>query len=476
MTAALTHRRNHTTSAKRLSGLDTTFLAIETPHSQMHTLKLSILESAEGDTLDVETVKAALRQQLHAVPSYTQKLRFVPFGLHHPLLVGATDFDVDQHVHVVKVPAPGGRAERDRVIADICGSPLDRSRPLWELWILDGLEHNRIGCLLKLHHCLADGRVAANQLLALTGAAPGEPRISDSAAGTGQLIRDGLRDRVRDLAALPSVIKATARARRAIRAIHDQADVPVPGMFGGPATRFSRQVSTQRTWGTASVPVSALSKVAKAYGVSINDVLLTMVGTAVRSLLSAHGELPDDSLSAGLPVDTSGPEDVGELQGNKWSMVMTTLATDLADPVERLYAIHDCMTVSKRIREAKSDLLEVWAQYVNLPLVHSLMRVSSVSGLLGKARLTSFGVSNVRGPAEAMTVGPLRVVEFYSVGPLMEGSGVNVTAWSFAGQFNISLLSARNILEDGPEFLNLMLAALEELTARLPTQVSSRTN
>jgi diacylglycerol O-acyltransferase / wax synthase len=458
-------------SAKRLSGLDTTFLAIETPHSQMHTLKLSILESADGDTLDVETVKTALRQQLHAVPSYTQKLRFVPFGLHHPLLVGATDFDVDQHVHVAKVPAPGGRVERDRVIADICGTPLDRRRPLWELWILDGLEHNRIGCLLKLHHCLADGRVATNQLLALTGADPDKPRIADSAVSTGQLIRGALRDRVRDVAALPSAVKATVRARRAVRAIRDQADVLVPGMFGGPATRFSRRVSTQRTWATTAVPVSALSKVAKAYGVSINDVLLTMVGTAVRSLLSAHGELPDDSLSAGLPVDTSGPEDAGELQGNKWSMVMTTLATDRADPVERLYAIHDCMAVSKRVRDEKSDLLEVWAQYINLPLVHALMRASSSTGLLGKARLTSFGVSNVRGPAEAMTVGPLRVVEFYSVGPLMEGSGVNITAWSFAGQFNISLLSARNILDEGSDFLDLMVAALGELTARLPTPV-----
>jgi diacylglycerol O-acyltransferase / wax synthase len=464
-------RRNSATP-QRLSGLDTAFLAIETPHSQMHTLKLSILESATGGPLDVETVKAALRRQLYAVPCYTQKLQLVPFGLHHPLLVGVKDFDVDRHIRVVKVPAPGDRLQRDHSIANICGGALDRGRPLWELWILDGLEGGRIGCLLKLHHCLADGRVATNQLLALTGADPGDPRLADTALPTGRLVLEALRDRVTDLTELPSTIATTVRAVRATRAIRDEADVMVPGMFGGTRTRFSQRVSAQRTWGTATVPVSALTRAAKGFGVSVNDVLLTMVGTAVRHYLDSRGELPDTSLAAGLPVDASSPEDAGALQGNKWSMVMTTLATDVADVVDRLYAVHDCMTVSKAIRREKSDLLEAWARYINLPLVQALMRVSSTAGLLGRAKLTSFGISNVKGPAESMRIGPLRVVDFYSVGPLMEGSGVNVTAWSFAGRFNISVLSARNILDDGGEFLGLMVTALDELIARLPARAA----
>jgi diacylglycerol O-acyltransferase len=164
-------------------------------------------------------------------------------GLHHPLLVGATDLDVEEHIRVVSVPEPGGRRERDAVVAEICGGSLDRSRPLWELWILEGLEGGRLGCLMKLHHTLADGTVAANQLLAFARASDAELVIEDTAPGRWALICDALADRLRDLTKLPRLVNDTRRARRATHAIRGSAEVDVPGFGSTPHTRFSERMA-----------------------------------------------------------------------------------------------------------------------------------------------------------------------------------------------------------------------------------------
>jgi diacylglycerol O-acyltransferase len=396
-----------------------------------------------------------LRRRLHAVPCYTQKLMWVPFGLHHPLLVNATDFNIDDHVHVVTVPEPGGRRERDTVIADICGGGLDRRRPLWELWVLEGLEGGRVGCLLKLHHTLDDGRVAGNQLLAFANSGDADLVIDDNAPTLPRLIGDALMDRVRDAAKLPALIRDTVRTMRATRAIRAQAATKIPRLLSSPRTLFDQRVSPIRTWGTASVALTQMTKVAKHYQVSINDVLLTMLATALRDYLITHGGLPDRPLAGALPADTSSPADAGELQGNRWSTLMTTLATDEPDIVKRLHTIRASMNVAKQIRVARADLFERWAQYIHVPLLEKATSVPAESWLADKGLFPALGASNVRGPESAAVMGNLRVAEFYSVGPIGH-CGLNVTAWSYAGQFNISLLTGRNLLSDASVFLGLI--------------------
>jgi diacylglycerol O-acyltransferase len=452
--------------APRLTGLDTAFLALENDYSQMHTLKFGVFEAVKGPAdLTAEAIWTVLGRRLHAVPCYTQKLMPVPFGLHHPLLVNATDFNVEDHVRVVKVPAPGGRRERDAVISDICGGTLDRRHPLWELWILEGLEGGRVGCLMKLHHTLADGRVAGNQLLAFANAANADLALVDNAPSGRRLVFDALVDRVRDAAKLPALIRDTARALRATREIRSQTMVKVPGVASSPHTLFDRKVSQERTWGTLSVPLSQMGRVAKHYRVSINDVLLTMVGSAAREYLLMRGDLPTKSLAGGLPVDSSSPADAGALQGNKWAMLMTTLGTDQPDVVVQLRTVSDSMMVAKRIRAACGDLLERWAQFTNLPAVQNAVTRFADSWLADKGLLPSLGISNVRGPESAAVVGDLRVAEFYSVGPINH-CGLNVTAWSYAGQFNVSMLSGQNVVPDASVFLDFMRDALQELSER----------
>lgn len=200
---------------------------------------------------------------------------------------------------------------------------------------------------MKLHHTLADGRVAGNQLQAFADASDGDPDLHDNAPRTSALVRDALIDRARDAAKLPGLIRDTARTMRATREIRRHAPVRVPGLTSNPATLFDRRVSQTRIWGTTSVPLPALSSVAKHYQVSINDVFLTMFGTAARQFLIDHDTLPKKSLTAGLPVDTSSEADAGALQGNRWAMLTTTLATDEPDVVARLRAIRATMNVAK---------------------------------------------------------------------------------------------------------------------------------
>jgi diacylglycerol O-acyltransferase len=453
-------------STSRLTGLDAAFLALENRYSQMHTLKFGIFESCTpGEPLDADAIWGLLKRRLHAVPCYAQKLMCVPFGLHHPLLVNATDLDIADNVHIVAVPEPGGRRERDAVIANICGGTLDRRRPLWELWILEGLQGGRVGCLMKLHHTLADGRIAGNQLHAFASAPDADLAVDDNAPTKTVLIRDALIDRARDAAKLPRLIRDAARTMRATRAIRKQAPVQVPGLTSCPSTMFDQQVSQERTWGTASVPLSALASVAKHHKVSINDVLLTMVGSAARQYLIDHDTLPKRSLTAELPVDTSSEEDAGALQGNRWAMLTTTLATDQPDIVQRLHAIRASMSVAKEIRKARGDLMQRWAQYINFPLLQKLVTGVVESRLASMGLFPAIGASNVKGPDPAPVVGELRLCDFYSVGPLNH-NGLNVTAWSYAGRFNISLLTGRNLIPDASMFLGPMLDALHELSDR----------
>lgn len=464
-----------TRSAYRLSGLDAAFLALDNRFSQMHTLKFAVLEPVDAAVpLTADVIFEMFPKHLHAVPCYTQKLRMVPFGLHHPVLVNATDFRFEDHVHVRTVPAPGGRRERDAVIADVCGGTLSRNRPLWELWILEGLEGGKLGCLIKLHHALADGRVSINQLLTFADAAPAALDIHENTPAPITLIRDGLRDRMLDLAKIPALIRDTRRMRRETKAIIEEATSTPPSLLSCPPTLFSERVSPVRTWGTASLPLAQVSTVAKSYGVSVNDVLLTMLGTAAREYLIRHDALPSRSLPGMLPVDTSTPDIADALQGNHWATLMTTLATDESDIVARLHAIRAAMAVGKQLRKARGGLFERYAQYLNVALLRPIATAYLESRLAKQGKLPPLGASNVRGPDSPAVIEGVRISEFYSVGPLPT-SAVNVTAWSYAGQFNMSLLTGRNVIPDAYEFLDLMREALEELHDRAePTEASTK--
>jgi WS/DGAT/MGAT family acyltransferase len=452
-----------------MTGLDASMLYMESVHAQTHTLKVAIIEPSGDEALSGQWITDFLKSRVQVVPVYGQRAVPTPLGLHHPLLVDDPDFDPAKHVYTYRVPAPGGRDERDAVIAKLCATPLDRSRPLWEVWVLEGLEGGAIACLCKLHHAIADGRVAANQLQALAAAPPAPPRRPPAAIpGRGQLVRAALRDRVRELSMLPGLVRHTARVVREVRAYRRSiTPMRVPDLLaGGPTTRFRKHISAERAWATRSLPLSDMLVTAKFFGVTLNDVLLTMAGGAVRTLLLDSGELPATSLTAGVPVNTAGPEEMDSLYGNKWSTLVTTLGTDIADVVERLNTVHDTTVAAKRIYQIRGDMLEHWWQLAPA-FLGPLMGLASRAGAMRFVHLPTATVSNVRGPDQALSLtSAASIDEFYSVGPLADGCGLNITAWSFAGRLNIAVVSGRDVLPDPGGFLDTVIQTWEQLHSR----------
>jgi len=458
----------------RMSGYDAGFLDVETPSLPMHTLKLTLLEPPDSERpLTSDVVMEVVRQRLLHIPGYAQRPLKVPLGLHHPEWVDC-DVDLDAHVHRRTIPSPGGRAELDQAVSSVCGLMLARDRPLWELWIFDGLADGRVAVLHKIHHALADGGAAANQLAALAHpAGPGALGIEPLHAGresdrtSTARVRSALRDRVFQWRQLPPLLRRTLSIRRRLRELDERSRADDLSLItGSPATFFRARLTPERSFGTGTLPLAQALAVKRKFGVSLNDVLLAIAGTALKNYLADSGQHVTASLTAGIPMSTDDaypPSDEPRLLGNRWTMAVTTLATDVADPCQRLRRISEATTAAKVRHQVTADMVEAWAEFGYGPLTAALARTASRWGLLPRLSLPNMIVSNVRGPDEELDIGSIAVREFYSTGPLSEGIGINLTVWSFAGSLNVAVLSCASMLPRPDAFIGHMWRALDGL-------------
>lgn len=458
----------------RMSGYDAGFLDVETASLPMNTLKLTIVSPSDRERpVSAATVRALVEQRLLQVPGYAQRPLRVPLRLHHPEWVGCA-VDLDAHVHCVRIDDPGGRRELDRAVAAVCGTRLGRDRPLWELWIFDGLAEGRIAVLHKIHHALADGGAAANQLVALTNpGGPGEQGIApmatarDSDRTTTDVLRSAVRDRLRQVRGFLPLLRRTVATRWALRALDEPLRSSTVSLTGGsPATLFRSRLTPDRSFGTGQLPLDQALRVKGAFGVSLNDVLLAIAGSALRTHLAMAGQDVTQSLTAGIPMSTEHDYPAGKsprMFGNRWTMGVTTLATDVTDPGERLRRISTAMAAVKERHRITGNLVEAWADFGYGPLTSALARTVSRWGLLPRLSLPNMIVSNVRGPDTELDIGEGVVSEFYSVGPLSEGIGINLTIWSFAGSLNVAVLSCMSMLPEPSAFIEQMRIALDAL-------------
>ena len=355
---------------ERLSGLDAGFLYLETPTLLMHTLKLLVLppfdepESARAHLIE------AVRSRLHMLPILRRRLLEVPLGLHHPLWIECAEVDVARHVLCKRVRSPGGPRELDSAIAAIASQPLDRTEPLWELWLLEGRADRACAVLVKLHHALADGATALRLLEALTThdrlavpiAQPHTPWQAERLPSRSELIRSALKDRLREVAQLPALVKRTWKAALDLRA-HTLVPRPPRPMLDAPRTSFNGALTAYRSLATVALPLAMAMRVKASAKVSLNDVILAMVGSALRGYLQANGELPERALIASVP-SSSESEPSAQLSGNHVSSLFTTLATDIADDWQRLMVIHEVTQQAKQLQAlVPATLLGDWLQY-----------------------------------------------------------------------------------------------------------------
>jgi diacylglycerol O-acyltransferase / wax synthase len=457
---------------ERLTGLDAGYLYMETPTLHMHTLKIAVLDpSTVPGGYSFPRVKEELGRRLHLLPPFRRRLVEVPFGLHHPLWIEDPDFDLDWHVRRVAVPSPGDQRELCELISDIAGHQLDRRRPLWEIWVVEGLAGGKVGFVTKLHHSVADGVAAAALLANVLEASPtaGSPAIAppwhpDAVPGRLALVGGALVDAARVAVGVPGLVGRTVRGMRAAgRVRRSHPEVPAATPLNTPKTRFNGALTPHRVFATATVPLAEVKAVRSAFGVTVNDVVLAMCAGALVRYLDKHGEKPSKPLLAGVPVSVSSEE--VRLSGNRVSNLFVSLRTDVEDPVARLHAIHDSASVAKEVHQALgASMLAEWSEATPPRPFAAFMRLYS------RRRLADYHpppqnavISNVAGPAEPLYIAGARLTELYSVGPILEGIGLNVTVWSYLGTLYAGLLSCPELMPDLWDLAALLPEALDEL-------------
>lgn len=463
---------------RRLSALDAVFLYTEEifPGVHQHTIKVTVLgpNPDPAVTYSFERAKAILAERLHRLPPFHWRIVRVPGDLHHPVAVHDSNFDLDFHVRRVAAHSPGSTRELSDIVADIASRPLDRSKPLWEMHLVEGLEGGRVAAVAKVHHTLADGVASAELLDLFCDAAPAhaldalpEPSLG-SRPTAGRLVASAAGDVVSTLRrAVPRLVGRSmeVRAARRARPDHVEGSNP-PRVFSAPAVSFNRALTPHRGFTVLSLPLADVKAVKSAHGVTINDVLLATTAGGLRRYLQRRGELPDRPLVGGMPVSTR-PDSERLTWGNHLGRVYVSIPVDVEDCVERLGAAH------RYAAEAKAEFsittgarIENWVELLPKPLIRAV-------GTVYRRRLASgrpsenLVVSNVPGPRRRLSIGGAPVESFFSVGPLLEGVGINLTAWSYVDQLNVSVLTCREALPDPWQLNEDLRVAFDELVQTL---------
>jgi diacylglycerol O-acyltransferase len=452
---------------KRLSGWDAFLLYTETPNVHMHTLKIAViaLEDMGGRTFGIDEFREVIRGRLHKLDPFRYQLVDIPFKFHHPMWRENCDVDLEYHVRPWRVRAPGGRRELDEAIGEIGSTPLDRSRPLWEMYFVEGLADGRIAVVGKIHHALADGVASANLLARGMDLQDGPERDDDSyatdpAPTRTELVRSAFVDHMRQLGRLPGTVRYTAkgfgRVRRSSRKLSPELTRP----FTPPPSFMNHILDEKRLFATATLALADVKETSKKLGVTINDLVLAMSSGALRTLSLKYDGKADHPLLASVPMSFDFSPD--RISGNRFSGVLVALPVDVADTAERVRQAHDAAALAKESHQLIGpELIARWAAYMPPAPVEAMFKWLSHQD--GQNKVLNLNISNVPGPRERGKVGGATVTEIYSVGPITTGSGLNITVWSYVDQLNISVLSDDATVEDPHEVTDGMLEDFREI-------------
>ena len=455
---------------ERMEGVDAGFLYMETPAMHMHTVKVAILERPGGFDFDAFTHEVMAR--LGKLPPFRQRILMDPLHLNHPLWITDRDIDPARHIFRVVVPPPADMSALEKVIGQIVSVPLDRSVPLWELHVCEGLEGGRVAVVAKLHHALADGNAANNLLANATGAVTAhEADVTfDRTPSRVRLVRAALVDATRQALSLPGLLVRTVRSLAGLVRLRRGSTVSPPRpILDTPRTSFNGRLGSRRNVATCSLSLGDIKAAKTAHGVTVNDVVLGIVAGALRQWLADRGELPRKALTAGVPVGVDPPGHEPRLSGNRVSNFFTTLATDVADPVERLRTISAVADAAKlQQRTLGPNILIDWTQFTPPAPFSAVLRLYSRLGAASwHPAPFNVIVSNVAGPREELLLGDSRLVDLFSVGPILEGIGLNVTAWSYQDRMNFTVLSCPDLVPDLAPLVAEFDPALRELTKEI---------
>ncbi len=437
---------------QRLSGIDAAFLAIETPTSHMHVASLVLLDPASAPGgWGFADVRRLVADRIHLVAPFRRRVVEVPFGLEHPVWIEDPAFDLDHHLFRSALPSPGGDAELAALAAQVVGRPLDRGRPLWEMYVVEGLESGQVALLVKIHHAAIDGLLGAELLVQLLDLQPSirsippedPPWEPDAVPDPGDLLMGALPSLVGRPEALLEVVGRTIDTVTAvIRRNESSSEAPPPSPFTAPRTSLNVPVTSLRRLAWAQVALDDVKAVKNAFGCTVNDVVLDMCGGALRSYLHGRGEHPDGDLIALVPVSVRADDGL-PTTANLLSPMLVSLATGVDDPVERLRAVAASARRAKdQERDVGFDVVLGWAQVAVPGLASAAARWASRLRLVEHIRPPcNLIVSNVPGPPIPLYLAGARVDAVFPMGPVTDGVGLNITVLSYVGRMYFGLVA-----------------------------------
>ncbi len=458
-------------SYERLTVLDEMFLHLEGPDTHMHVGGVAIFE---GPPPDYEELLDMMRRRLQQVPRFRQKLSFVPFGLGRPVWVDDTHFNLEYHLRHTALPAPGDRTKLNRLAARIMSQQLDRSKPLWEIWIVEGLSEGRFALISKTHHCVVDGVSGADIMsvvldLAPEGSEPEEVEYKQwrplPEPTPDQLLVDAIRERVTSPGELVRSLQSAAndpgglpnRLMETMKALSEF----VGGGFAAPSSSLNQAIGPHRRFETVLADLDQIKAIKNHYGGTVNDVVLSVVAGGLRRLLKARGESVDEiELRAMVPVSVRSDE--GRALGNQVASVWAALPVYEPDPVERLRVVHDDM------KDLKGSGQAVGAQVLtSIGEWAPSTVVAQASRLVARQRAFNLVVTNVPGPQLALFALGRQMQEVYPVLPLSDNTSLGVALFSYNGTIGFGLLGDYDTAPD----LAVLAEGIEKSIAELHSGV-----
>ena len=466
----------------RLSGLDASFLYLESPAQLMHVCGLVMLDpDTIPDGYSFAAMRKGIDERVRDVAHFTRRTKLVPLRLDHPVWVPDTHFDIEHHVHRLALPRPGGYAELTDLVGQLAGMPLDRSRPLWEMWVIEGCADDKVAVFTKMHHATVDGVSGSNLLSHLTSLEADSEPLGLGGKGThGHVPSDlGLLGRglVNQLTKPFSVPRLITPSTQMIAGSLNRArkGTAMAAPFSAPRTSFNGTITGHRTVAMATMSLDDIKAVKEATGSTVNDVVMAVTGGALRSYLADRGELPATSLLATVPVSVR-TVSKREHGANKVSALFARLGTDLEDPLERLQELTVANRHAKDHQKAISaDALQDWAEFASPSTFGLAVRAYAGLRLAEKHPVVhNLVVSNVPGPPVPLYFVGARIEGMFAFGPVFHGAGLNITVMSNNGEMQVGVIACRESVADVDDLAQRFPDELATLTAAARPSVPQR--
>lgn len=457
---------------ERLSALDQSFLALETPNAYMHVALTAIFEPGSLATpeggVDIERIRRHIAARLRLLPRYRQRVLHTPLSS-EAVWVDDDAFDLGYHVRHASLPRPGGERQLQRRCAEILERPLDRRRPLWEVWIIEGVSAGRFAMLAKVHHCMVDGVAGVDILAALLGTEPVEtlepiePWVPRPMPGERELLADEVRRRARASLGLARGLRDALRAPvQTGRAVGERAAAIVhllSRVGSAPSTPFNQPIGPHRRVDWLAMELAAIKEIRTSLGGTINDVVLTTVAGAVGKFMARRGVRVEGAFRTVVPVNVRTADEHGSL-GNRVSLWLATLPIEVRDARRRHAAVRELTARLKNDNDAMGgELMMQAAEWTTANVINLAAQ------FINRARRFNLIVTNVPGPPMPFYLLGARMVAGYPHLPLFENQGLGVALFSYAGTLYWGVAADWNQLPDLSELMSELAESFDELQA-----------